>query len=106
MSKREELIERMFEVLWPLQEWNGEERVCREACQVALNAILAGLKADILAKFDAQLDIYETKKDDAWNLGRQDRWERFENYRDACDHMRGEMQAMLQTIEEPSHERE
>lgn len=44
MGKREDLIERMFEVLWPVQDWGGEEAACRNACAVALDAILAGLK--------------------------------------------------------------
>ncbi len=32
-------VERLFDVLWPLTEWNGDEEVCRIACRAALSAM-------------------------------------------------------------------
>jgi len=49
----------------------------------------------ILAAFDKQIAVYETKKSQAWNADMTDRWDRFEHYRDAVQNMRDVIAAML-----------
>jgi hypothetical protein len=36
-----DMVEAMFDVLWPLQDWNGEEEVCRAACRAILPLVEA-----------------------------------------------------------------
>ncbi|CAM5194463.1 putative protein OS=Bosea thiooxidans OX=53254 GN=SAMN05660750_03299 PE=4 SV=1 [Bosea thiooxidans] len=33
-----------FDILWPAQEWNGEERVCRAATRATITAYLQALR--------------------------------------------------------------
>lgn len=41
-SIKEGEVERLFDVLWPLTEWDGDEEVCRIACRAALTAMRGG----------------------------------------------------------------
>lgn len=63
MELNREALEAAFDVLWPLQQWESEETLCREATKAAITAYLAAFPPPDAGKIEPvawRTDIFES----------------------------------------------
>ncbi len=76
-ATKETLREAVFDILWPLQPWEGEESVCRAAADAALAAIEAAGWRIVPADATADMTAPAVRHALSINLGHEYTWPQY-----------------------------